>query len=159
PKRLEQNKLRKVVHFDIRKEIKEPALETYAKIACECVNESPEARPTMARVVEELEKALILQGGVVSPVHIPSSINVTTAPNETIVEDGPKEDDNGVTVDSNVPENEPEDAKDPTIDKGAEVVGEDKLDNVAREYNSDAIHILGTPSETTTVSPFNRASS
>ncbi|GJY05373.1 tyrosine-protein kinase, non-receptor Jak2, partial [Tanacetum coccineum] len=106
--------------------------------------------PTMARVVEELEKALILQGGVVSPVHIPSSINVTTAPNETIVEDGPKEDDNGVTVDSNVPENEPEDAKDPTIDKGAEVVGEDKLDNVAREYNSDAIHILGTPSETTT---------
>ncbi|GKD95487.1 tyrosine-protein kinase, non-receptor Jak2, partial [Tanacetum coccineum] len=107
PKRLEQNKLRKVVHFDIRKEIKEPALETYAKIACECVNESPEARPTMARVVEELEKALILQGGVVSPVHIPSSIDV--APNETIVEAGPNEDDNGVTVDSNVPEKEPED--------------------------------------------------
>ncbi|GJW21886.1 tyrosine-protein kinase, non-receptor Jak2 [Tanacetum coccineum] len=100
PKRLEQNKLRKVVHFDIRKEIKEPALETYAKIACECVNESPEARPTMARVVEELEKALILQ--------------------------------------------------DQLFDKGAEVVGEDKLDNVAREYNSDAIHILGTASETTT---------
>ncbi|GJY92004.1 tyrosine-protein kinase, non-receptor Jak2 [Tanacetum coccineum] len=91
PKRLEQNKLRKAVHFDIRKEIKEEALETYAKIACECVIENPEARPTMACVVEELEKALMLQGGVVSHVHIPSSINVATAPNETVVEAGPKE--------------------------------------------------------------------
>ncbi|GKC43996.1 tyrosine-protein kinase, non-receptor Jak2 [Tanacetum coccineum] len=64
---------------------------TYAKIACECVIEKPEARPTMAWVVEELEKALMLQGGVVSHVHIPSSINVATAPNETVVEAGPKE--------------------------------------------------------------------
>ncbi|PWA51022.1 Protein kinase, catalytic domain-containing protein [Artemisia annua] len=145
PKRMEQKKLDKVVHRDIRKEIKEPALETYAKIACECVIENPEARPTMARVVEELEKALILQGGVVSPVHIPSSINVASAPNETIVEDG-----NGVTVGSNVPVNEPEDSKDETIDKGAtDLLSEDKLD-VAGEYNGDEVNIVSTTSETTT---------
>ena len=61
PKRLQQNKLRKIVHFDIRKEIKTESLETYAKIACQCVLERPEERPSMAQVVEELEKALRLQ--------------------------------------------------------------------------------------------------
>lgn len=61
PKRLEQNMLRKIVHFDIRNEIKTECLETYAKIACRCVMKESEDRPTMAEVVIELEKALRLQ--------------------------------------------------------------------------------------------------
>ncbi|PWA34194.1 tyrosine-protein kinase, non-receptor Jak2 [Artemisia annua] len=70
PKRLEQDMLRKIVHFDIRNEIKTKALETYAKIACRSVIKNPEERPTMAEVVIELEKALRLQGGEVSSIHI-----------------------------------------------------------------------------------------
>ncbi|KAL8215497.1 hypothetical protein R6Q57_022334 [Mikania cordata] len=60
PKKMQQNKLQKIVHRDIRREIKPEALETYVKIACRCLMEEP---PQMAQVVEELEKALRLQAG------------------------------------------------------------------------------------------------
>nr|GEU32865.1 tyrosine-protein kinase, non-receptor Jak2 [Tanacetum cinerariifolium] len=58
------------VHFDIHNEIKTEALETYAKITCRSVIKNPEERLTMTRVVIELEKALRLQGGEVSNIHI-----------------------------------------------------------------------------------------
>lgn len=98
PKRLEQNNLRKIVHFDIRKEIKTESLETYAKIACQCVLKSPEERPSMAQVVEELEKALRLQGGEVSDVQIVGHRTLDGAPDGTVI--APPEDGNGVVVDS-----------------------------------------------------------
>ncbi|CAH1425260.1 unnamed protein product [Lactuca virosa] len=96
PKRLEQNMLRKIVHFDIRNEIKAEALETYAKIACHCVVENPEERPTMAHVVEELEKALILQGGGVTDIEVLGSSNGNGLHDENV-----DEDDNGETMDLN----------------------------------------------------------
>lgn len=68
PKRLEQNMIRKIVHFDIRDEIKTESLETYSKIACRCLMENPEERPTMTEVVEELEKALRLQVNLKLPL-------------------------------------------------------------------------------------------
>ncbi|KAJ0487912.1 putative protein kinase RLK-Pelle-CrRLK1L-1 family [Helianthus annuus] len=71
PKKMKQNELRKTVHRDIRKEIKTEALDTYAAIACQCVLENPDERPDMVKVVEELEKALRLQGGEVTYVQIP----------------------------------------------------------------------------------------
>ncbi|XP_071689354.1 uncharacterized protein [Rutidosis leptorrhynchoides] len=74
PKKMEQNKLRKIIHRDMRKDMTTESLETYAKIACQCTIENPEERPTMRRVVEELEKALRLQGGEVSYVDIPTII-------------------------------------------------------------------------------------
>ncbi|KAI3814461.1 hypothetical protein L1987_14101 [Smallanthus sonchifolius] len=101
PKKMQQNKLQKVVHFDIRKEIKTEALETYAKIACQCVMENPDARPTMAQVVEELENALRLQGGEVTYVQIPGNTNIAGANDDIVVEDGSKDDageDNGDEV-------------------------------------------------------------
>lgn len=67
PKKM-QHELRKIVHRDIRKEIKTEALDTYAKIACQCVVEDPNSRPKMDQVVEQLEKALRLQGGEVTYV-------------------------------------------------------------------------------------------
>ncbi|MFS7991270.1 putative protein kinase RLK-Pelle-WAK family [Helianthus anomalus] len=71
PKKMKQNKLRETVHINIRTE----ALDTYAAIACQCVMENPDARPQMAQVVEELEKALGLQGG---EVQTPGSKNIPT---------------------------------------------------------------------------------
>ncbi|KAI3714530.1 hypothetical protein L6452_21486 [Arctium lappa] len=98
PKRLEQNKLRKIVHFDIRKEIKTESLETYVKIACRCVLKSSEERPSMAQVVEELEKALRLQGGEVFDVQIVGNRTVDDAPDGTVI--APPKDGNDVMVDS-----------------------------------------------------------
>ncbi|KAI3711533.1 hypothetical protein L1987_70072 [Smallanthus sonchifolius] len=101
PKKMQQNKLQKVVHFDIRKEIKTEALETYAKIACQCVMQEPDARPTMAQVGEELEKALRLQGGEVTYVQIPGNTNIAGANDNTVVEVKLKDDageDNGDEV-------------------------------------------------------------
>ncbi|KAJ0815552.1 hypothetical protein HanLR1_Chr00c0739g0769591 [Helianthus annuus] len=62
PKKMKQNKLRETVQISIRKEIRTEALDTYAAIACQCGMENPDAHPQMARVVEELEKSLRLQG-------------------------------------------------------------------------------------------------
>ncbi|KAI7725290.1 hypothetical protein M8C21_002681, partial [Ambrosia artemisiifolia] len=76
PKKMKQNKLRNTVHRDIRKEIKTEALDTYAAIACQCVMENPDDRPDMVKVIEELEKALILQGGEVTAVYIPGGGNM-----------------------------------------------------------------------------------
>ncbi|KAK9060828.1 hypothetical protein SSX86_021534 [Deinandra increscens subsp. villosa] len=95
PKKMQQNKLQKIVHLDIRKEIKMESLQTYAKIACQCVMEHPDARPNMARVVEELQKALRLQGGEVTYVQIPDSRNFAGA---TSKDNGSS----GVTVESNI---------------------------------------------------------
>ncbi|KAI7725291.1 hypothetical protein M8C21_002682 [Ambrosia artemisiifolia] len=61
PKKMKQNKLRQTVDIHIRHKIEMQALETYAEIACQCVMENPEDRPDMVKVVEKLEKALILQ--------------------------------------------------------------------------------------------------
>ncbi|KAJ9538547.1 hypothetical protein OSB04_031280 [Centaurea solstitialis] len=100
PKRLEQNKLRKIVHFDIRKEIKEESLETYAKIACRCVVESPEERPSMAEVVKELEKALRQQGGEVSDVQIVGEEDGNGVIVESELDVAEKVDDNKVSITS-----------------------------------------------------------
>ncbi|XP_076888210.1 uncharacterized protein LOC143538572 [Bidens hawaiensis] len=120
PKKMAQNKLQKVVHFDIRKEIKPEALETYAKIACQCVVEDPDARPLMAQVVEELEKALRLQGGEVTNIQLRGSGNIT------VVEDGSKGD------------GSEEDAKDLTV-------GERSVD--AGEVNGEEVNVIDTTSE------------
>ncbi|CAI9286118.1 unnamed protein product [Lactuca saligna] len=137
PKRLEQNKLRKIVHFDIRREIKTEALETYAKIACQCVMENPETRPTMTRVVEELEKALRLQGGEVTYVQILRSENINDVADETVVDDGQKEDGDDETVDSKTLDEEPQEAEIVAVEEDAkqvisDVAGEDKADEISK---------------------------
>ncbi|KAL8215496.1 hypothetical protein R6Q57_022333 [Mikania cordata] len=95
PKRLEQNKLRKIVHFDIRDEITTESLETYAKIACRCVMKNHEERPTMSEVVEELKKALRLQGGKMSDVQIFGSNNGNSLSEVPIGEDDHEGEGNG----------------------------------------------------------------
>ncbi|KAI3790024.1 hypothetical protein L2E82_02836 [Cichorium intybus] len=143
PKRLAQEKVRKIVHFDIRREIKTEALETYAKIACQCVVDTPEARPTMTQVVEELEKALRLQGGEVTYVQILRSENINGAPDGTVADDGPKEDGNEVTVDSNTLDKEPEEAEIVTIKEDAKEV----ISQIAGEDHGDEITVVGMSSE------------
>ncbi|KAI7730592.1 hypothetical protein M8C21_030152, partial [Ambrosia artemisiifolia] len=126
PKRLEQNMLRKIVHFDIRDEITTESLETYAKIACQCVRENPEERPTMSEVVIELEKALRLQGGKVSDVQIFGSSGIGQ-PDVAVGED----DHEGETMRSDITEEEPKrneettDVNDKDINLGGKV--SDKL--------------------------------
>nr|GEY44446.1 tyrosine-protein kinase, non-receptor Jak2 [Tanacetum cinerariifolium] len=93
PKRLEQDMLRKIVHFDIRNEIKTEALETYAKISCRSVIKNPEERPTMTGVIIELEKALRLQGGKVSIIHILGGRVGNGLTKETVIEVDQPEDD------------------------------------------------------------------
>ncbi|XP_023744339.1 uncharacterized protein LOC111892523 [Lactuca sativa] len=141
PKRLEQDKLRKIVHFDIRREIKTEALETYAKIACQCVMENPETRPTMTRVVEELEKALRLQGGEVTYVQILVSENINDVADETVVDDGQKEDGDDETMDSKTLDEEPQEAETVAVVEDAkevisDVAGEDKADEISKVDNS-----------------------
>ncbi|KVH93986.1 Protein kinase, catalytic domain-containing protein [Cynara cardunculus var. scolymus] len=141
PKRLEQNILRTIVHIDIRDEITTESLETYAKIACLCVMKDPEERPTMAQVVEELEKALKLQGREVSDVLILGSSNGNVLPEETIDEDDQKGDDDGETKKSNIEEKFSEVKE--TID---DRVLSDRLD-LARENNGDEDTSVDTSSE------------
>ncbi|KAM0000500.1 putative protein kinase RLK-Pelle-WAK family [Helianthus debilis subsp. tardiflorus] len=94
PKKRKQKKLRDTVDIHIRKEIRTEALDTYAAIACKCVMKNPDARPQMAQVVEELEKALVLQGG---EVQTPGSKNIPTV-GEGKLDDAGVANDNKVTI-------------------------------------------------------------
>ncbi|KAK9077918.1 hypothetical protein SSX86_001975 [Deinandra increscens subsp. villosa] len=61
PKMMHRKDLGRLVHNDIKNEIKKESLETYANIANQCLTKNPHERPKMAEVVKELEKALRLQ--------------------------------------------------------------------------------------------------
>ncbi|KAK1413838.1 hypothetical protein QVD17_29574 [Tagetes erecta] len=163
PKRLEQNMLRKIVHFDIRDEITDESLETYAKIACRCVMENPEERPTMTEVVEELEKALRLQGVKLSNVQIFGSSNGASVLEVPVGEDDHEGFDNGETTSLNVTEEEsnddinmlsggndvksvPEDGEkenDPDgIVKSTETMGENQVNNESKITESDSNSVM-----------------
>ncbi|KAJ0723997.1 putative protein kinase RLK-Pelle-LRR-I-1 family [Helianthus annuus] len=141
PKRLEQNMLRKIVHFDIRDEITTESLETYARIACWCVMKNPEGRPTMPEVVVELEKALRLQGGNVSDVQIFGSSNGNRLSEVPVVEDDHKGDDNVETVSPIITEEESK-VTEETIDeknKDVNLLGESVLED-AETKNVDNLN-------------------
>nr|XP_043623726.1 uncharacterized protein LOC122595433 isoform X2 [Erigeron canadensis] len=131
PKRLEQNMLRKVVHFDIRDEITTESLETYARIACQCVIKNPEERPTMAEVVVELEKALRLQGGGVSYVQILGSTNSKGVPEGIVQEDVQERDEDADKLSMDIAEEEPEET----------------IDDVAMQGESFPIRMLGSAND------------
>ncbi|KAM0020882.1 putative protein kinase RLK-Pelle-LRR-I-1 family [Helianthus debilis subsp. tardiflorus] len=141
PKRLEQNMLRKIVHFDIRDEITTESLETYARIACWCVVKNPEGRPTMPEVVVELEKALRLQGGNVSDVQIFGSNNGNRLSEVPVVEDDHKSDDNVETVSPNITEEESKVTEEPIDEKNKDVnlLGESLLED-AETKNVDNLN-------------------
>ncbi|XP_021996483.1 serine/threonine-protein kinase pakF isoform X5 [Helianthus annuus] len=150
PKRLEQNMLRKIVHFDIRDEITTESLETYARIACWCVMKNPEGRPTMPEVVVELEKALRLQGGNVSDVQIFGSGNGNRLSEVPVVEDDHKGDDNVETVSPNIIEEESK-VTEETIDeknKDVNLLGESLLED-AETKNVDNLNDPESTEETT----------
>ncbi|KAJ0673402.1 putative protein kinase RLK-Pelle-WAK family [Helianthus annuus] len=150
PKRLEQNMLRKIVHFDIRDEITTESLETYARIACWCVMKNPEGRPTMPEVVVELEKALRLQGGNVSDVRIFGSSNGNRLSEVPVVEDDHKGDDNVETVSPNITEEESK-VTEETIDeknKDVNLLGESVLED-AETKNVDNLNDPESTEETT----------
>ncbi|KAJ0487911.1 putative protein kinase RLK-Pelle-LRR-I-1 family [Helianthus annuus] len=150
PKRLEQNMLRKIVHFDIRDEITTESLETYARIACWCVMKNPEGRPTMPEVVVELEKALRLQGGNVSDVQIFGSSNGNRLSEVPVVEDDHKGYDNVETVSPNITEEESK-VTEETIDekiKDVNLLGESLLED-AETKNVDNLNDPEGTEETT----------
>ncbi|KAD4386132.1 hypothetical protein E3N88_26301 [Mikania micrantha] len=112
PKKMQQNKLQKIVHRDIRREIKPEALETYAKIACRCLMDEP---PQMA------------QGGEVTYVQIPGSINITSVNDIDI-------DSKDVTLESYIHDDE---HQLPTTDQDdvKDLVAGDKLDDAGDEVS------------------------
>lgn len=66
----EQNRLAEIIHPNLKTQMKADSLDMFSMVAYQCLKEKRIERPTMAWIVEKLEKALQLQTGSTVPRYI-----------------------------------------------------------------------------------------